>query len=341
MKRSIRLAVLGLAGMGLLALVGVASAAYTSLSLKVSYAGPGTTVISAAGSESEDATAAVSIYLPQGTVVKTGQPAGATLGTVSAQAVLASLAGARVPLSGKIVVAPPGAVTAKDQGACLQDASPSATWLLELSAAGQTLPVPVYVLMTAGAETALGPAKIVACLPPPDIPVEKGGAPNGAKIINATFTLTGVLSQVTQGAWLAFWTPWQAGTGQVNRAGTVVSPAAIAPGGVTVRAKKAGLGAVVSGTVTQGGQGRPATTVAIWGAKGKAALRRLGSVRTSATGTYSFRARTGDVFQARVTAASIPAPPLCVALAAQLAGLPCVNPTANGFTAKSGTVRRK
>ena len=49
----------------------------------------------------------------------------------------------------------------------------------------------------------------------------------------------------------------------------------------------------------------------------------------------------GDVFQARATAAPTAAPPLCTLLTPQLGGIPCVNPTANGFTAKSGLARKK
>jgi hypothetical protein len=108
-----------------------------------------------------------------------------------------------------------------------------------------------------------------------------------------------------------------------------------------VKAKKAGLGAVVSGAVTQGGLARPGASVQIWGAKGKAALRRLGTVKSNAKGAYSFKAKRGDVFQARATAAPTAAPPLCTLLTPQLGGIPCVNPTANGFTAKSGLARKK
>ena len=76
---------------------------------------------------------------------------------------------------------------------------------------------------------------------------------------------------------------------------------------------------------------RPGAAVTIWGAKGKAALKRLGSAKTGTAGTYTFRARSGDVFQARVVAGSIAAPPLCQLITAQLQGIPCINPTANGF----------
>jgi hypothetical protein len=340
MKRSIRLAVLALGGIAALVAVAVAFAAYSSPKLQVSYAGT-TTNITASASPSDDATAIASIYVPNGTTITANQAPGTQIGTVKAQVQALALGGALLPLDGKIMVAPPGAVPAAAQAACTQGATPTATWLLVLTAAGQTINLPAYIIPTAGAETALGPAKLVFCLAPPDIPVAQGGATFGAKFLSAALTVQGVFSPVAQGAWVAFWTPWQAGNGQVNAAGTVASPAAVAPGAVTAKAKKSGKGAVVSGLVSQGGIARPAATVQVWGGKTKATLRKLGTVKTTAKGTYSFKAKSGVVFQATAVGLPIAAPPLCQLLTPQLNGIPCVNPTANGFTAKSAVVRSK
>ena len=252
-----------------------------------------------------------------------------------------ALGGALLPLDGKIIVAPPGAIPAAAQTACTQGQTPSATWLLVLTAAGQTINLPAYIIPTAGPETALGPAKLTFCLAPPDIPVDLGGATFGAKFLSAALSVDGVFSPVAQGAWIAFWTPWQAGNGQVNKAGTVASPTGIAPGAVTIKAKKLGAGAAVSGVVTQGPLPRPGAVVQILGAKGKAALKRLGIVKSDAKGAFAFKAKSGDVFQASAIAAPTAAPPLCTLLTPQLGGIPCVNPTANGFTAKSGLARKK
>ena len=99
------------------------------------------------------------------------------------------------PAEGPIIVAPPGAIPAAAQAACIQEATPTAVWLLQLTAAGQTINLPAYVLPTAGAETALGPAKIRFCLAPPDIP-SPGGATFGAKFLSAALTVNGVFSPV-------------------------------------------------------------------------------------------------------------------------------------------------
>lgn len=341
MKRSIRVAVLALGAAAALVAVAVAYAAYTSPTLRVSYAGT-TTNITASASQNDDATAVATIYIPTGTTITTSQAPGTQIGTVKAQVQALALGGALLPLDGKIIVAPPGAIPAASQTACTQGQTPTASWLLVLTAAGQTINLPAYIIPTAGAETALGPAKLTFCLAPPDVPVAVGGATFGAKFLSAALSVNNVFSPVAQGAWIAFWTPWQAGNGQVNKAGTVASPTGIAPGAVKVKAKKAGVGATVSGVVTQGPLPRPGAVVQIWGAKGKAALKRLGVVKSDAQGAFSFKAKkAGDVYQASVVAAPTAAPSLCTLLTPQLGGIPCVNPTANGFTAKSALVHKK
>ena len=340
MKRSIRLAVLALGAAAALVAVAVAFAAYTSPTLRVSYAGT-TTNITASASQNDDATAVATIYIPSGTPITTSQAPGTQIGTVKAQVQALALGGALLPLDGKIIVAPPGAIPAESQAACTQGQTPTATWILVLSAAGQTINLPAYIIPTAGPEAALGPAKLQFCLAPPDIPVASGGATFGAKFLSAALSVNGVFSPVAQGAWIAFWTPWQAGNGQVNLAGTVVSPAGVAPGAVTVKARKAGAGALVSGVVTQGGLPRPGVSVQVWGGKSKATLKKLGTVRSNAKGAYTFKAKSGSVFQAQAVAAPTAAPPLCTLLTPQLGGKPCVNPTANGFSAKSGLAPKK
>src|SRR5262249_27239191 len=192
-----------------------------------------------------------------GTTLTTNQSPGTPIGTVKAQVQALALGGALLPLAGPILVAPPGAIPAAAQQACIQEAAPMATWLLPLSAAGPVTTLPAFTLPTAGAETALGPAKIRFCLAPPDIPADKGGATFGAKFLSAALSVNGVFSPVAQGAWIAFWTPWQAGNGQVNQAGTVASPAAVAAGARPVKTAKNGARAVASSQGTPGGRGRP------------------------------------------------------------------------------------
>ncbi|MDQ3122164.1 MAG: hypothetical protein M3Q59_06480, partial [Actinomycetota bacterium] len=201
-----------------------------------------------------------------------------------------------------------------------------------------------YLVATTGTQVALGPAYIQVCLPPPDIPLgTPGRATFGAKLYSAELTINGVFSQ-SSGTWVAFWTPYRPGLGQLNAAATVASPAAIGAGAITVAARKAGragVGATVTGRVTQGGQARPGANVAIFGGPRANRLKRLGTARSSASGAFAFRAKTGIFFRANVTAAAAAAPAVCTALGAAIAPVPCVNPTTNGFTAQSRVIRKR
>lgn len=341
MTRSIRLAVLALTALGVLALAGNAFAAYTTPKLTVTQVGQKTT-ISVTQAQTDDATAAASIYAPAGTTTTLTQAPGTTLGTVTAQVTALALGGALLPLAGEIKVAPPGAVAAASQQACIQAATPAATWLMVLQAAGQTLNVPMYVVATTGTETALGPAKIVVCLPPPDVPVDKGGATFGAKLFNASFSVSGVFNPLAAGAWVAIWTPYTALVGQVNAAASVASPAAIAPGALSARATKSGLVRTkLTGSVTQGGQGFGGARIEIWAGLKRGTLRKVATTTTKANGSYTFTyGRRALFFRTRtVVAGGRPAQPVCALFTGRLP-VPCVNPTVNGFIAQSAIVRR-
>jgi len=340
MKRSIRLAVLALVATSVLAFAGSAFAAYTTPTLKVTQLGQKTT-ISVTQSQTDDATARASIYAPVGTISTLSQAPGSTLGTVKAQVVALALGGALLPLTGEIKVAPPGAVAAASQTACIQAETPAATWLMVLQAAGQTLNVPMYVITTVGAETAFGPAKIVVCLPPPDVPVASGGATFGAKLFQAEFNVNGVFSAVAAGAWVSIWSPYVALVGQVNAAGSVASPSGIAPGSLAVKVAKSGLvKSKVSGKVAQGGTGLGGVKVQIWAGLTKTGLKKVATTSTKADGSYSFTyTRAAKFFRASTIVASSPAPALCTKLQPALP-VPCVNGSLNGFTALSAIAKR-
>jgi hypothetical protein len=341
MKRSILTVAVGLASVAALIAVPAAFAAYTSAKLEIRQAGSIAT-IKASLDPNDDPTASVRIFAPTGTQLTTNQAPGTVLGPVKAIVKALDLAGADLPLDGQLLVATPGQIAPADQAACLGATAPLASWIMVLSAAGQTLRVPTYLITTTGAQAALGPAYIQVCLPPPDIPAgTPGRATFGAKLYSAELAINGVFSSVPLGAWVAFWTPFKPGVGQVNVAGTVASPAAIAPGAVSVAAKKLGAGALVAGAVTQAGQPRGGAVVTIWGAKGKAALKPLGKANVTAAGRFTFRAKLGDSFQARAVAAPGSAAALCTQLGPVFAPVPCVNPTVNGFTAKSKTIRKR
>ncbi len=340
MRKQIWTVIAGMAAVAALIAVPAAMAAYTSAKLEVRWTANSVN-IRATGNPADDPTASVRIFAPAGTQLTTNQAPGATLGTITALARVLDLAGAEVPLSGPIVVASPGQVSPTDQAACLQGATPLATWVLMLSAAGQSLPVPAFLVPTTGAQAALGPAYIQVCLRPPDVPVgTPGRQPLGAKAYSVDATLNGVFSQVPVGAWIAIWTPYTPGVGQVNVAGTIASPAVVALGAVSVTARKAGRGATLTGRVTQGSAGRSAV-VTITGGSASGRLKALGRARVAASGAFTFRARAGTFFRATAVAAAGASAQACSQVGPQVAPIPCVNGTVSGFRAQSKVVRKR
>jgi hypothetical protein len=263
------------------------------------------------------------VNAPSGVQVTTTQAPGSVLGQVQALVVATALGNAQLPIEGQILVTAPGQVPPQQVAACLGPVAPTAVWLMALSAAGQAINVPMYLVSN--------PTAIVVCLPHPSV------ATFGAKLISAEFSIQGVFS-TGAGIWVSLWTPYGP-TAAVNPAGTVASPASIAAGAVTAAARRAGKGATVTGRVTQGGAPRAGATVAIFGGAKANRLKRLGRVQTNAAGAYSFRAKTGTFFRANATAAGGAAPAVCAAIAAAIAPVPCVNPTTNGFTVQSRVVR--
>jgi hypothetical protein len=306
---------------------------YSSATLAITQASTLTT-IKASLDPNDDATASVRILAPAGVQLTTTQAPGTVLGPVKAVVKALDLAGADLPLEGQLVVAAPGQVPAATQTACLQTTTPTATWVMVLSAAGQTLQVPTYLVASAG-----GQAYIQICLPPPDVPPgTPGRATFGAKVYSAELAITGVFGSVARGAWVGLWTPYNPGVGSVNVAGTIATPAAVAPGAVTLTAKRSGRGATLAGGVTQGGAARAGAAVTIFGGVKATGLKRLGKAKVGASGRFAFRAKVGTFFRANAAAAPGAFPAACTQLSLPA---PCTNPTINGFAAQSKVVRKR
>jgi hypothetical protein len=326
MKRRTWTAVAGLVSVAALMSVPSAYAAYASTKLEVRYV-PGSVIIKATQAAEDDATAATLIIAPDGTQATTTQAPGTAVGTVQALVIATTSGNIQLPISGQILVAAPGQVPAETIAACLEGLQPTAVWLMALSAAGQSITLPMYLVIEDGVPG------IYVCLPHPS------QATFGAKLVSAELSFSGVFTQ-TAGVWLSAWIPYDA-AGNINAAAGVVSPAAFLPGAATIAARRAGNGAIVTGRVAQGAVPRAGATVAVFGGLRANQLRRLGRVRTAANGTYTFRARTGTFFRVSVTGAAGSSAALCGILAPILAPIPCVNGTINGFTTQSRVISKR
>jgi hypothetical protein len=331
--KTLRLAVLALAGTAALALAGNALATQklsvrqtaTSLTIKVSQA------------QSDPQPAKITIYVPPGYTINASQAPGTNIGTTTGS-VFARDANIPLPLQGDVVVAPPST----NAPGCATGTH-LAVWLLDLQVAGQRIQLPVHVDQTTGAEAALGSYKLVVCLGPSDVPQgTPGRSPNGAQLLEAVFTVNNVFTVAAgQSVWKTITTPYTPSIGVPNAAGTVETRSIVSAGTLTLTSRitnRAKRIVRLSGRLTQAGAAVAGSTVTIL-VNGKARFR----ARSSSTGAYSVvlkktGKKTTTTFQARVTVAERDVTSTGCA-SPTLPGVPCVSATTAPFTAVSRTAR--
>ena len=356
MNRAIRTLVLAVASAVALSSAGTALAAYTTPKLLVTDASPAVT-INYTQDANDDPTAKLTFFAPTDYSASLTQPAGQTIGTVTAQGTAADLGGALLPLTGTVQVRAANGTylsgttqvpIAAASTLCTQTTTHTAFWVLILQAAGQTLELPVFVdsppTGVPGAST-FSSASIQACLPPPDVPPgTPGRATFGFKLTKVDFTVSNVFTGATSGQprWRVLATPYRPGLGTPNPAGSVEAQSVVGfPRSVTLRkpAVKAVKGVV---TLRIGGaanlpDGAAATLRLFRGAKspsaGSIVLAKSGSAYS---GTIKIRqtAKAQVVFlqvRASVAAATLP----CTATF----GLPCLSATRAAIAVRSNTVR--
>jgi hypothetical protein len=328
MKTILRLAVLALAGTTALALAGNALATQklsvkqstTSLTIKVSQA------------QTDAQPAKISIYVPSGYSINASAAPGTKIGSTTGT-VFSRDANIPLPLSGDVVVS-----ASSDAPTC--DPVPHlAVWNLALSVAGQSINLPVHVDQLAGAEAALGTYKLVVCLAPDDVPVgTPGRSPNGARLLDATFTVDNIFTvPAGQSIWKTITTPWAGGV--PNVAGTVETRAFVADGTVTLAKKVNAPKRLVkfTGKVTQAGTAVSGAKVSLL-VNGKSAGF---NARTNGSGSFSIVLRktgkkTTSTFQARTTVAERDI--TSTGCASPTTAAPCVSATASAFTAVSAKI---
>jgi hypothetical protein len=332
MKTILRLAVLAVAGTAVLAFAGNALATQklsvkqstTSLTIKVSQA------------QTDPQPLKISIYVPTGYTINSSATPGSKIGSTSGT-VFSRDASIPLPLSGDVIAVPP---TTNAPGC--DPATHIAVWNLALSVAGQSINLPVHVDQLTGAEAALGSYKLVVCLAPDDVPVgTPGRSPNGARLLDATFTVDNVFTvPAGQSISKTITTPWAGGV--PNAAGTVETRAFVANGAVTLTKKVNAKARLVkfSGKVTQAGAPVAGARVVLL-VNGKSAGF---TARSNASGNYSVvlkktGKKTTSTFQARTTV--VERDITATGCASPTPGIPggCVSATASPFTAVSAKIR--
>ena len=337
MKTILRLVTVSAVGVAALAFAGNALATQR---LSVTQSATSLT-IKATQDASDQQPAKIQIYVPAGYTLNTSATPGQTIGTTTGVIVARDQGNIDLPLTGDVLVDDPAKHTTD---ACSPGMN-QAVWILQLSVAGQTINLPVYVTPTTSAEAGLGSAKLSVCLAPSDTPQgSPGRSPFGAQLKSATFTVNNVFTPPTGAVrWESLWTPYGAGNGVPNAAGTVEARAFVGPGAITlagrVTNKKKRI-VRLQGKVTAAGVGIAGATVNLL-LNGKARYKAA----TTGAGSYSFRLQkkkgskvTTTFFQASV---SVPERDVTATGCATPAvpPIPCVSATQGTFTATSKKIR--
>jgi hypothetical protein len=299
--------------------------------------------------QSSDPVAAVNIFTGTGYGVNLSQAPGINIGSVEATA-FSRDNGLTLPLSGTVTTENPAAHTTD----VCSPGNNAAVWNLNLSVAGQSLVVPLYVNPTAGPAQALGGYNVKICLPPPDVPVgTPGRAFQGAQLLEAKFTVNGIFTTPTSGGlvkWETLFTPYNPGQGTPNLAGTFETRAFVPLPiilGIHASYKKTTATWQLNGRLTEGGLALPTgTSVVVYKGLSAKTLKKATTTKVKADGNWSvagkLKPKKTTFFQ--ISAAAVERDYTaqgCTNPVTALAPAGCVAATLSPWSTKSAVVRVK
>jgi hypothetical protein len=312
-------------------------------------AGSKSTTIHVSIPQSTDPIAAINIFVPSGYTLNTSAAAGTTIGQVTATA-FSHDAGLTLPLSGNVTADNP-ASHASDSTQCAGTPTSQAVWIMNLSVAGQTIALPLYLNPTAGAQAALGAYRLTICLPPPDVPVgTPGRSAQGAQVLDAQFTVNGVFQTPTAAGPKVFetlFTPYNPGKGTVNAAGTFEARAIVGLPAVVSLAKSYNAKTntwKVTGKVTEGGSAVGGATIIVAHGASASRLSSTSTTTSASSGAFSksgkLTPRKATYFRANTTVKERSVPTGCAnPLPATIAPAGCVSATMSPWSATSAVVK--
>jgi hypothetical protein len=300
--------------------------------------------------QATDPIAAINIYVPPGYTLNTSQAAGTNIGSVDATA-FSHDNNLTLPLTGNVTT-DAAASHVSDSTTCTGVPTSAAVWILNLSVAGQTIPLPLYVNPTAGPEQALGAYKLSICLPPPDVPIgTPGRSANGAQVLDAKFTVNGIFKTPSAAGflrWESLFTPYNPGQGTPNRPGTFETRSLVGlPVGVTLAATHKKTTYTVKGKTSEGGVSAAGIAVSVLRGTSPSKLTKVASATTPAAGTFSssgkVKPKKTTYFKATATAKErdFTAQGCVNPLPATIAPAGCVSATLPPWTATSPVVKVK
>jgi hypothetical protein len=284
MRTSIRLLVLVCASLAALLSANAAWAVYEPnlivSTVSNSLNSPSVLVVGVVQTPSDDATAKIDIFVPEGFNEQLTATPGTQIGVVQGAVIARNLGNAEIDFTGVVRADNPATYL---NNPCTRQPTPhGAVWVLEVTIAGTPFRVPIYVdnvTTTPGVS-----ARLQVCLAGPV------GTPNGTQVLRAAFAVQGVFSNPpTRGVYTfsGFFTPYLPNTATPNPAGTVESRAIVPlPVSITLRTRRIGRRVVVSGRINIPGNALPAR-VQLWTGPSARRLRRVANLRVRSNATFS------------------------------------------------------
>jgi hypothetical protein len=279
----------------------------------------------------DDALAKLTIYVPTGWTLASPASPTSMIGHVTATFRLGDRSNAVQSAQGTIV----GASTTLGTTVSSCDGSAHlATWLMNLNLAGQQLAIPMFVAQATGTDAPFAAYRVVACLPPPDLPAGTAGrSPLGAKLLTARFNIDNFTGGGGNGeqVWRALWTPYRAGSGQPNADGAVETQSIVrVPTIVTLSAKRVkgarSTRVTLNGTLKEANIPVGGVAVTIGSGLRTTQLKNLRVLRTDSAGRFTTRVSITKTRWFAATA-SMPQRSLPASFCKATFGLPCVSAT--------------
>jgi hypothetical protein len=357
MRKTLRLGLLAAAAATLLASASSALGAYAP-KLAITRADE-VTDIKFSQTDADDATAKVQILVPAGFTASLTQSPGTQLGTLDGSVIAGAFGGATVPVAGTIIAGDTSnAALRQTAKACTGTETHAAIWLLNVTAAGQSLPNPVPLFvdpLTTPPFSAFASASIQLCLPPPPL------AAFQIKLLEASLHMANAANVISPPAapgayrWTAVNTPYKADN-SVNAAGTVetqgIDASPVDPSFAAKRITKTrrvkhkrytdifySYSVRLSGTVEAGGQAVGGANVDLM-----AGEQKLDSASTNDSGAFtktlkltkttSYHAVYTKESAALLGTSCVPPLPLAPGI-----NMPCASVTNGGFVATTEEVR--
>jgi hypothetical protein len=299
----------------------------------------------------DDATFRLVIYVPQGYTSSIVPQEGQQIGTATAQVNATAISpDAIVPVAGRIVGDSFTPAKYPQGFGCVFGGPPTGTidgvWRLELTAAGQTLIVPMYAqAITSGPESAFASAKLTTCLPSPYPEAGAARAALGAKLINASLTLPGMFANPATGGvyrWRSIWTPYTPNSASPNPAGTVEAQAAdVIPVQLALTSARYRNGRIfVTGSLLENRTAVRNARIRILVGRTARGVKQVTTVRTNARGNFTAVIRWRRKGRVFLNARVVQPARVVNGCTTPTSAAPCLRTVFSGFTlAANRTVR--